>query len=354
MICDFSLAIVNRTGAFYLSQDIATECAAYFSEIRYWRFPRDRIPEGVIRKLGARLMGLEYRILKNQPFGRMRSGARKTLFLDPLYVLRAEFKPQDVVLCHDVGPITHSQFFPPDVSNLYRLAYTEICSMKPGMVFVSGTSRREFAALYGEDFRFMEVIPLYPRGIKTSSGRKPAVLGDHPFLLSVGATEIRKNYIRLIEAYSLSSVVNDFDLVICGPAGNGRAEVEAKAEKCPRVRLLGRVEDDELAWLYANASGFVSPSLLEGFGMPVIEAAYYQVPALVSRGSAQEEAIAGHAILVNCMDVDAIRNGLEQLQHLSAPERTEMTAAAKAHAQSLTRERFLTHWRELLSREAEN
>ena len=63
------------------------------------------------------------------------------------------------------------------------------------------------------------------------------------------------------------------------------------------VRLLGWIEPSELEGLYAAADCFVFPSLLEGFGLPVLEAMSRGVPVACSdRGSLAE--VAGDAALL--------------------------------------------------------
>ena len=53
--------------------------------------------------------------------------------------------------------------------------------------------------------------------------------------------------------------------------------MEGFERQIPRARFsrhvtrLGYVEDSTLQWLYQNCHSFLSPSLFEGFGMPVVE-----------------------------------------------------------------------------------
>ncbi len=67
------------------------------------------------------------------------------------------------------------------------------------------------------------------------------------------------------------------DVALClvgdpGPAAAGLREAAAGHGVADRVRLLGRLDDDELAAAYRAADLFVSASLYEGFGLPALEA----------------------------------------------------------------------------------
>lgn len=353
-ICDFSLALVNRTGAFYVSKDLADGLSDLFLTTRYWRFFRDTTPDyNLFWKIMGRLMLQETLRLRGTERFRVpvpsKYRDRPTVFCDPLYVLRADLNRQDVVLCHDVGPISHSFLFDARTSALYQEAYEKIRNSKCGLVFVSQASCDAFKTYFGDDYRFLKTIPLFTRMQAVEGDQHPPVGLKAPFTLSVGAYETRKNYPRIIEAFAQSGLPEQgYSHVICGPRGHGSELIEAAAAAHEQVHLLGRVSDAELRWLYANASGFVLPSLLEGFGVPVIEAAYRGLPSVVSANTAQEEAVNGHAICVDPMSIEEIAEGFQKIVALSADERRDMVDAGVAHAKAWTRDDYLAAWRDVL------
>ena len=333
--------------------------------MRYWRLTRDAPPSGLARKLLARAMLAEYRLLGGARLARLgRPAGGRVLYLDPLYVLRGGLERDDLVLCHDVGPITHRYLFDAWTASLYERAYERVRGARCAVVFVSESTRREFVALYGEDYRLLRTIPLYPREIASGSapsgppGAPPPTRGPsdaggpRPYVLMVAALERRKNHARTVEAFSRSALATTHELVLCGPRGNAAEEVAALAAASPNVRLLGRVDDAELAALYAGADAFVLPSLLEGFGVPAIEAARRGLPALVSAGGALEEAIGGHAVLVDPLDVDDIARGMTRLARTGPAEREGLVRGALARSEALSEARFLAAWRELIERES--
>lgn len=64
--------------------------------------------------------------------------------------------------------------------------------------------------------------------------------------------------------------------------GTGPDEEAVRRQAGPNVRLLGRVEDAQLRWLYANCAGVVSAAF-EDFGLTPLEAAAFGKPAAVLR-----------------------------------------------------------------------
>src|SRR5262249_36207446 len=76
------------------------------------------------------------------------------------------------------------------------------------------------------------------------------------------------------------------------------------------VRFLGYVSRAELPRLYSGATAFVYPSLLEGFGLPVVEAMACGAPVITSNSSALKEVAEDAAVLVDPSDVRAIANAM--------------------------------------------
>ena len=107
-----------------------------------------------------------------------------------------------------------------------------------------------------------------------------------PYLLYVGNVYPHKNIVRLIEAVKLiNSEKLPITLVVVCARSVFLEKLQEKikelqAEKL--VNLVGFVTDEELAGLYQRAVAFVFPSLMEGFGLPGLEAMAYGTPVLAS------------------------------------------------------------------------
>ncbi len=350
LVADMSLALINRTGAYHVCREIADGCTDLISARRYWRLRRADVPRSHFGRVLARLMMLE---IDHPALGRWLPARRgrdeSILYMDPLYVLGEQPRPDDIVLCHDLGPVTHADLFDASTGANYREAYERISRGRPGMVFVSEASRDAFVEVYGTDYPFLEVIPLFVRQhTHLDGGRAPAGISG-PFLLTVAALERRKNHVRSFRAFADSGLAaKGYSYVFCGPRGNATDEILAAAAATPGVMRLGFVEEAELRWLYGNAAGFVLPSLLEGFGMPALEAAQYGLLSLIGSGAAQRAAVGDGAVVVDESSVASIAEGLRHLVGMDAMDRARRIEKALAHAHSLTRGRFIAAWRALL------
>lgn len=144
---------------------------------------------------------------------------------------------------------------------------------------------------------------------------------NKPFALFVGTLEPRKNLQRLLEAYAM--IPQDYKkrmpLVIAGSQGWGNIQLEILIKKfhiSDHITLLGYVDDDSLATLYKNASFLCMPSLYEGFGIPITEAAALKTPCLTANNSALEEVFHHQGISVDALDINSIKVGFIQMSDL--------------------------------------
>ena len=79
------------------------------------------------------------------------------------------------------------------------------------------------------------------------------------------------------------------------------------------VLFPGYVADDELAWWYRAARVFVYPSLLEGFGLPVLEAMACGTPVVTSSRSSLPEVAGTAGVLIDPYDVPRMATAIERV-----------------------------------------
>lgn len=354
LLLDCSLSLINQTGAHFIAHDLA-QAFAESVVVRRFRSLDRPLPQGLARKVMGRVMLRELRHAHARPFLLWPEPVATRItrvFLDPLYVLRSQLAASDIVLCHDIGPVTHPGLYDPATIALYRAAYARLKQVGAAVVFVSEASRAAFEGAFGTAFRFRKVIPLYVRDGSIEGASQPVPSVGSRFFLTVGALERRKNQVTAIQAFRASGLhAAGFDYVLCGARGAGADEVLELAQATPGVRVLGYVGDPELRWLYRQATAFVLPSLLEGFGMPALEAARYGLVPILSAGSALTEAVGGLGVAVTPHSPDELARAMWAVAEMAPARKESVRQALVAHAAAATRERFVTTWRELLHAE---
>lgn len=104
------------------------------------------------------------------------------------------------------------------------------------------------------------------------------------YLLYVGNFYPHKNIERLIDAVSQAD--SSVRLILVGPndyfTERVRAQIHA-LNQLHRIQLLHDVKPQDLVYLYRHAKALINPSLSEGFGLPLVEAMYFNLPVLASR-----------------------------------------------------------------------
>ncbi len=138
------------------------------------------------------------------------------------------------------------------------------------------------------------------------------------YFLFVGTLEPRKNLNRLLLAYAKLplTIKRKAKLIIVGGKGWGNVDLEQTIKELnivEHIKLLGYVNDQMLATLYANALFLAMPSLYEGFGLPLIEAMAHGTPVLTANNSSMPEVAGDAGLLIDAEDVLSIVNGLTQL-----------------------------------------
>ena len=165
-------------------------------------------------------------------------------------------------------------------------------------------------------------------------------LNHRPFILSVPSrlVEPRKNVRRMLEAYGTlrTHLKSPIDLVLVG-SDLGRPEARAELlNSCPSpwradIHIFDSVAQEELITLYAAARVCCYPSLLEGFGLPLLESMACGTPVVASNTSCLPEIAGEAAVLVNPTDVEALGQALARVVTDDALHQ-ELATRGLAHA----------------------
>ena len=139
---------------------------------------------------------------------------------------------------------------------------------------------------------------------------------EREYILYLGDISVRKNLDGLLRAYhNLPDDVKDFyDLVLAGRAKFSQTLRCLAASLDPeKVKFLGFVDNNDIAPLYSAASLFVFPSILEGFGLPVLEAMSCGTPVIGSNSSSIPEVAGDAGVLVDVTDIEALTNAMHRV-----------------------------------------
>ncbi len=140
---------------------------------------------------------------------------------------------------------------------------------------------------------------------------------NFPYILYVGSTDARKNLPRLFEAFAMLHTDSPGRKLVIVGARDWRSDRITRTIEHLQLReavhFIGLVQEEDLPALYCGADLFVFPSLLEGFGLPVIEAMACGTPVVTSTSSSLPEVAGEAAILVDPYDPAAIAAAMRRV-----------------------------------------
>jgi glycosyltransferase involved in cell wall biosynthesis len=225
-----------------------------------------------------------------------------------------------LVTVHDLAVVRRPELFTAWTRLYARTLLLPVLRAATRVLAVSEFTKREVVELAGVPADRIDVAyNATSASVFTPDG--PASPGD--YVLAIGTLEPRKNLPRLIEATGRLGL----ELRVAGARGWGDVAVDAA-----HVRWLGRPTDDELAAELRGALCLAYPSLLEGFGIPVLEAMLCGTPVVTSERSAMEEVAGAAAELVDPREVESIAAGIER----ALARRDELRAAGLVRARAFT------------------
>jgi glycosyltransferase involved in cell wall biosynthesis len=109
--------------------------------------------------------------------------------------------------------------------------------------------------------------------------------GGRKYWLYVGSRLPYKNFNTLLRAFVQIANKTEEDLLVVGGGVNfdgWQQDLIVQSRLEGRVHLANGVNDNELQQAYSGASAFVFPSLIEGFGIPILEAMACGTPVILS------------------------------------------------------------------------
>jgi glycosyltransferase involved in cell wall biosynthesis len=230
-------------------------------------------------------------------------------------------------ILYDLIPVTHAPFCSVQVVDCFP-EYLESLAAADAVWAISGETLREFELYLArhnlprppqrEAISLPAQLAAQPRVTTLSEGPRR---GDPIVALCVASLDPRKNHRTLIEAFRALVRRRPYlplQLVLAGNRFHGSDDlaewITAVVLEEPRITCTGLVKDAELTALFERATFTVYPSLVEGYGLPVVESLWMGRPCLCHcEGVMAELAADGGCFTVDMTDTAAIERALERL-----------------------------------------
>jgi len=260
------------------------------------------------------------------------SGASLTHFLS-LYTPVVSPRPY-IVTIHDLIHLHFPQYFKSKVPAYYQTVVRFVTSRAARVItddertiddlqrFLGVVPSRVRVVPLGVDDRFLQPVRPFH--------------AQRPYLFYAGNHRKHKDLPTLLLAWSSLPQSYEIDLYLTGPDDFNGA-LEAYSTPSRRAVALGDLTADDLAAHYAGAAALVHPALLEGFGLPMLEAMACGVPVIAAKESLPR-ALDGAALTFPAGDAQAARDAIVRVLD-DAPLRGRLVEEGRRRAETLTWDR---------------
>jgi len=189
-----------------------------------------------------------------------------------------------------------------------RFVFKRVASISNHIIAISENTRREYQEFSGISNDKISVI------YEAAEAKHGAItpynnLPFKEFIMYVGQQPDYKNIRRLMQAHQkMIETKPDLGLVLVGRMNPDTTANKLWAEKqgFKNIHFTGFIEDGERDWLFTRAKAYVFPSLMEGFGLPPLEAMAYGTPVVSSNASCMPEILGSAAEYFDPLSIDDI------------------------------------------------
>lgn len=196
-----------------------------------------------------------------------------------------------------------------------KYVFRRVAEQSNHIIAISNFTKKELLATF-PTVAENKVSVIYESSDVAQVRPKKYTLPFKKYILYVGQQSDYKNIKRLGDAHQiLLAKYPDLGLVLVGSknAASLKNEEYFKSRNYKNILFTGFVTDPELSWLYANTQAYIFPSLMEGFGLPGLEAMGYGTPVVSSNATCLPEVYGQAAHYFNPLDTSDIAEAINQV-----------------------------------------
>ena len=247
-----------------------------------------------------------------------------------------------IVTIHDLIFLKHPEFFKYIDRKIYFRKVQYACKKSDKIITVSKQTKQDIINFLKIPKDKIEVVyqscnEIFQKKILKEKKDKISKKYNLPnkFLLYVGSIEERKNLLTILK--SLNKLDNQKLVVI----GNGKQykriceEYIKKNNLTNKVTFLMNLDIYEISCIYQLAEMLIYPSISEGFGIPIIEALFSNIPVITTNGGCFKEAGGDHSIYINPLSVNEMISSILLIQK-NKELRTRMKLEGMKHVKKFT------------------
>ena len=246
------------------------------------------------------------------------------VFFSPDSYASLSSKVPTLMTAHDLVPLHHAGQLPFATRHYYRYYLPKFLHRADHIVTVSNYVREDIQKTCGVSGDKITTVyngcreGFVPLPLSEKQAVQEEFSGGKPYFFYTGSIHPRKNIHRLLQAFDLfkQRTAAPVKLLLAGrfawQTGAVRSAYE-QAQHRADIHFLGYVPEQRLHRLMGGALALAYISISEGFGLPLVEAMYCDVPILSANSTSLPEVAGDAALLVDPFSVEAIAEGMGRL-----------------------------------------
>jgi glycosyltransferase involved in cell wall biosynthesis len=204
-------------------------------------------------------------------------------------------KTKYLVTVHDLIFELFPSYYPFLDRTLYSYKYKKSCQNADQIIAISHNTAEDIKKRW--NIKDEKITTIYQSCNQSILNEKVSKVEKKHFLYVVSISE-RKRLADVILALKLLPENKRKPLVVIGSGGDYKEKIVQLIKDLnlsSLVNFIGQIDNSELISFYDSAIALIYPSAYEGFGIPIIEAAFRKIPVITSTTSSMPEAGGSHS-----------------------------------------------------------
>lgn len=247
------------------------------------------------------------------------------LFFSPDGWLSLRTKVKSLPVIHDLNFMHEPKWISKAPRYYYQYYFPKFAAKASRIATVSEFSKQDICTRFKIPGDRVDVVynganeNYAPVSAQVKEDTRREFSNNEEYFLFIGLVHPRKNLTRILKAFDVykKKTSGREKLIVVGSTAYWTTDTRQAFENSPYrsdIIFIGRLEPDSLKRVLASCKAFVFSTLFEGFGIPILEAMYCDVPVITSNVTSMPEIGGDAALYVDPFSVDSIADAMIKIQ----------------------------------------
>jgi len=247
-------------------------------------------------------------------------------FFEAIKAYKEKYKIYFFLLIYDIIPLLFPQYYRDQIPKKFKKYFSQT-SVYDAILTTSYANVNQIKQLDENIYKGIKTKPIgvftlgsdiRPLNVSKTNEHLEHITKDSEVYLMVGTIEPRKNHDLVLNAFE-KIWERDLSkkLVIVGRIGwlcqHTLKRIKSSKYYNKNLFMFNQLNDQDLTFLYKNAKAVIVASAIEGFGLPLVEAMYYNIPVIASDIEVFREVGKQYPIYFSLSNIDSLINAINSV-----------------------------------------